>query len=154
MSSKTKTAILVCAAIAILAGIILCARFGGGQPSPGTIVASSPSSPLFAPKGQLVTGFPQDLILDSNAAVSGSYSIQYSSSTNQYTAEWNSSSSMSDLYNDYKQYLPAHGWAITNDLAQNASSRGIYAQNASSDVSVVIVPQDSGSAATVTYFTK
>lgn len=120
--------------------------------------ASQPSTntptPVFAPQGQLVPQFPKSLILDSAAAVSGSYSVNYSSSTNQYTAEYNSSSSMATLYASYKQYLPANGWTITNDSAQYARSRGLYATNASSDVTLTIIPQGSGSQVTISYVTK
>ncbi len=110
-------------------------------------------SPAFAPKGELTPGFPKSLILD-NAAINGSYSINYSSSTNQYTAEWNSSISLAALYTSYKQYLSLHGWAIINDITKYPTSRGLYARNASSDVSVAIVAQGSGSQVVLTYLTK
>ena len=111
-------------------------------------------SPVFASQGQLVPQFPKDLILDSNAAVSDSYSVNYSSSTDQYTAEFDSSSSMASLYTSYKQYLPANGWTITNDMTRYTNSRGLYASNASSDVAVGIVSQGDGARVTITYLVK
>ena len=101
-------------------------------------VSSNGPAPVYAPQGQLIPQFPKSLILDSSAQVSNSYSIGYSSTTNQYTAQFNSSSSMTMLYNNYKKYLTANGWAITNDITSNDSTRGIYASNASSDVEVGI----------------
>ncbi len=112
-------------------------------------------TPVFAPQGQLVSLFPGRLILDgSSSSVGGSYSVDYSSSTDQYTAEFDSSSSMLSVYASYTQYLPANGWTITNAMTRYASSRGLYASNASSDVAVGIVSQGKGSQVTVTYLIK
>lgn len=110
--------------------------------------------PVFAPQGQLVPQFPKSLILDNSAAVNGSYSINYSTSTDQYTAEFNSSSSMASLYSEYTQYLSANGWMITNSSTMYSTSRGLYASNASSDVAVGIVSQTGGSQVTITYLVK
>lgn len=135
--------------VVIVVAIIVWAVFGfKGFETPPVPQAA------FAPQGRLVPQFPTNLILDSNASVSGSYSINYSSSTNQYTAEYNSSSSMASLYSQYKQYLPANGWTITNNITANSNSRGLYAINASSDVAVGIVSQAGGSAVTITYLVK
>lgn len=149
MEGKTRIWIWVGVAVVIIA--VLFAVFS--RPHANNSASATPT-PVFAPQGQLVPQFPQSLILDSNAAVSGSYSVNYSSSTNQYTAEYNSSSSMATLYAQYKQYLPANGWTITNDSAQYAHSRGLYATNASSDVTLTIIPQGSGSQVTISYVTK
>lgn len=156
MRPNRKTVILIVVAVVILAGIIWYALLAGLRPSPGTasMPSAQPGATAFAPKGELVPGFPQQLILDGNAAISGSYSISYSSTTNQYTAEWNSSSSMTSLYNTYKQYLTANGWTITNDNTQYPNLRGLYAQSASSDVSVALIVQGSGSQVSVTYLAK
>lgn len=61
---------------------------------------------------------------------------------------------MASLYSQYKQYLPANGWTITNNITANSNSRGLYAINASSDVAVGIVSQAGGSAVTITYLVK
>jgi len=147
--------VLIVVAVAILAGIILYVSLRNGPSAP----AAQPSttalgSPAFAPKGELVSGFPKELILDNSAAITGSYSINYSSSTNQYTAEWNSSSSMSALYDAYKAYLPAHDWSILNDITKFPTSRGFYVRNASSDVSVAIIAQGNGAQVVLTYLAK
>jgi hypothetical protein len=133
--------------VAIVAAWIVW-RPGSSAPQPTAPV------PVYAPQGQLVPDFPKGLILDSSAAISGSYSINYSSSTNQYTAEYNSSSTMASLYAKYKAYLPANGWAITNDISAYPGSEGLYASNASSDVAVAVVSQKTGSQVTITYVVK
>lgn len=114
--------------------------------------------PVHAPAGQVITGFPQDLILgtatgsaQSAVSVTNSYSIRYSSSTNQYTANWISSSTAADLYSQYQSYASANGWKVINH-ADTATLKAVYAVNGSSSINVVIVPQTSGgSAVTATY---
>lgn len=119
------------------------------KPQPYTPSTSTPSTtgnpaPVYAPQGQVVSGFPQQLLLDNSSQISSSYSISYSSSTNQYTAQWSSSTSLQDLYQTYKTYLQANGWTITNDMS-SGPDRGLYAVNASNDVlSVLITPNSSG----------
>ncbi len=111
---------------------------------------------VHAPAGQLIPGFPQGLILDSAAQPDNSYSIGYSSSTNQYTAEWNSSSSLATLYAEYQSYAKMNGWTITNQ-ADGPTFKGIYATNASSSaaVNVVITSRADGSSeVTVSYIMK
>lgn len=149
MRPGAKTWILVVAAVAVIVAIVFYARSG-----PRSAAPSSVGVPVYAPQGELTPGFPKQLVLDSAAAVTNSYSIDYSSTTNQYTAAWDSSSSMSSLYYTYKAYLPANGWAIVNDTTKYPASRGLYAQNASSDVSVAIIAQTTGSQVFVSYLTK
>ena len=148
---KDPTRVWVWVGVVVLVAIVaawIVWRPGLQQP------AQSGPVPVYAPQGQLVPQFPKGLILDSNAAISGSYSINYSSSTNQYTAEYNSSNTMASLYTKYKAYLPANGWVITNDISEYSGSRGLYASNASSDVAVAVVSQKQGSQVTITYVVK
>jgi hypothetical protein len=110
---------------------------------------------VHAPTGQLITGFPKELILDDASQMNNSYSINYSSSTNQYTAEWVSSSSLASLYAKYQAYAPANGWTVMNH-ANLPTLKGVYATNASTSVAmnVIITPQGKGSKVTITYVTK
>ena len=158
MGLRAKTWIFIVLAAAVIVGIILYVSLMNWPSAPTTPPPSTPpvalGSPVFAPKGELTPGFPKSLILDNAATIDGSYSINYSSSINQYTAEWNSSSSLAALYTAYKQYLPSHGWTIVNDITKYPTSRGLYARNASSDVSVAIIAQGSGSQIILTYLGK
>lgn len=107
--------------------------------------------PVYAPQGQLVPQFPKSLILDSNAAISGSYSISYSTSTNQYTAEYDSTSSMAALYGEYQSYLPQNNWTVTGSLTTHPTFRVITASQGSDQLQVVISAIGKGSQATITY---
>jgi hypothetical protein len=111
-------------------------------------------TPVFAPQGQLVPQFPTNLILDSNAAISGSYAINYSSITNQYTAEYDSSSTMPTLYNDYQSYLPKNGWNVTGSLTTHPTFDAIAASQGHNQLQVVISPYNKESQVTITYATE
>jgi hypothetical protein len=96
----------------------------------------------FAPSGQLISGFPKELILDQTALIDKSYTIGYAYNLNQYTATWNSSSSMDGLYNQYLNYFTSHGWTITNSSNNITAFRGVYAVTSTADTNVVM--DDSG----------
>ena len=116
-------------------------------------VASGPS-PVFAPQGQLVPQFPKDLILDTNAAISGSYAINYSSSTNQYTAEYDSSSTVTSLYKDYQSYLSTNNWVVIGSLTTHPTFDAIAATQGNNQLQVVISAENKGSQVTITYMVK
>jgi len=113
-----------------------------------------PGTPVHAPQGQVVAGFPQNLILDNAAQVGNSYSVNYSSSTNQYTAAWNSSSSLTVETAAYQKYLQANGWKVTPNPVRQATIRALSASNSAAILLVNIVAQGTGSQVTVTYVTK
>ena len=117
--------------------------FVGRKPAPGT--------PVFVPTGQVVPEFPKELLLNHDADFSQSYSINYSSSTNQYTAIWNASSSVADVYNEYLSYFQTNGWDITNRITRYTDSRGLYATNGTSTVNVAIVAQGAGAQVIISY---
>jgi hypothetical protein len=109
--------------------------------------------PVFAAQGQLTPNFPKGLMLDPQAQVNSSYSINYDPTTNQYTAEWTSSSSIASLYGDYQKYFGDNGWAITNQSNITSGSRlaVLYAATSTANVNVTLVTQGKGSSATISY---
>ena len=153
--------VVVVVIVAVAVGVTW---FFGRSPS-----APTGPVPVHAPMGQVIEGFPQDLILGTAtssgagtnffAGITNSYSINYSSSINQYTAEWVSSSTPAALYAQYQDYITNNGWTVTNN-ADTTELYAIYATNASSSViNIVIIPQsqaaqgasDKGSKVTVSY---
>ncbi len=122
--------------------------------SPGTPAAKPAVPATYAPQGQLIPNFPQQLVLGTGTAVTNSYVINYSSSTNQYTAQWDSSSSMATLYAMYKQYLPKNGWTLTNDVANIPTLRAVAAEEGTASMSVVITTAGQGSQVVLTYLSQ
>ncbi len=112
--------------------------------------------PVYAPQGQITPNFPKGLILDSAAAISQSYSIAYASSTNLYTAIYDSSSTESGLFAVYKKYLSGNGWTITGTLTTTTTPAlyAITATSAGGQVQVVVSKQGTGSHVSVGYTAK
>ena len=113
-----------------------------------------PLVPVYAPQGHLTPQFPKELILDSAAAVSNSFSINYSTSTNQYTASWNSASGAQHWVDQYQSYFSANGWTVKMNPTANAQIRNMVASNDKGYVQVLLIPQGAGSQVTITYFGK
>ena len=147
--SPSRLALWITIVVIVVAAILILASLLGRQQ--GTqMTANLPSpTPVYATPGEVVPSFPRDLLLDPQASVQNSYSLTYSSTTNQYTAEWNSSTTMPALFQKYQAYFKQNGWTIVNQITSNPAVRGLYAVNASSDVNVAITPLGSGSQATV-----
>ena len=109
--------------------------------------------PVFAPQGQLTPNFPTDLILDPQAQIGSSYSINYDAKTNLYTAQWNSSSSLVLLYNEYETYLGSHAFTVTSASGATSASKlaAVYAMSIHANVNVTIAAQGKGSQVTISY---
>ncbi len=150
---QDKQRYVVWAAVVLV--LIIAAVFFGfsgrrGVPAPTTTGPSGPA-PTYAPKGELISGFPKELILDSAARVGNSYSINYSASLNQYTAVWSSSSSAQTLLGKYQTYLSANGWTIPAGAAKSGKyGASVYATNVSSVVNIAIAPAAAGKGSQVT----
>jgi len=118
----------------------------GNKVAVGSVVA--------APTGQLVAGFPHELILDAAAQVSDSYSIDYSSSTDQYTTEWVSSSSAATLAQAYVQYFASSGWTVVNSSTEAPTYYSLYAVTSTADANVVMATRGNALDVTVSYIRK
>src|SRR5581483_7940085 len=70
--------------------------------------AQSPT-PVYAPQGQVINGFPPSLILDPSPTITTSYLIDYGTA-GILSVSWNSSMSVFTLYDSYVQYLSVNGW--------------------------------------------
>ena len=108
--------------------------------------------PSYAPQGQVVAGFPDILLLDSSARVTESYSIMYSSSTKQYTVQWESPAPPMSIAAGYALYFSSHGWNIlTEASSSDGSLDGIYAVTSSSAVNFTATASGTGSAVVLSY---
>ncbi len=150
---KDPKTLWVWVGIVVVVGVVVAWFVWGPTATKPAPVATGPV-PVYAPQGQLVPQFPKDLILDSAAAISGSYSIAYSTSTNQYTAEYDSSSTVGALYKQYMAYLPGDGWTVTGSLTTRPTFDAISASQSNSQLSVVISTASKGSHVGITYLVK
>jgi len=151
MQNKKEKALIWVGVAAVILGIII---FVNWTPQGANLGASQPTGtmPSYAPPGQVVAGFPQELILGADASFTESYSVNYSSSTNQFTAQWDSSSTVDDLVSQYQKYFSANGWTAGMNQTASNSFQSISATNSNgASALVTIVPQSEGSQVSVTY---
>jgi hypothetical protein len=133
--------------VGVVAVIVILVVAVVWKPKSATPVTTGPTH---APAGQIVAGFPQQLVLDSNAQVDTSYALNYASTT-QYTTQINSSSSVSTTFASYQKYFQSNGWTILNLSQSSPTVQGIYATNATAGVTVTIVAVGQGSQTTISY---
>jgi len=109
--------------------------------------------PVYAPSGKLVGGFPTELILDKQAQVDKSYTINYQENIKQYTASFNSGQSAQTLFDQYKIYFENTQWQITNQT-NLPNVFGLYAKKDNFEVNVTIVPINETAKVTLGYLVK
>jgi hypothetical protein len=137
--------------VVLIIGIFVVLAFvSKSTPTPGTV---SVPAPVYAPQGQLAPGFPKYLILDPQAQIGSSYSINYDPTTNQYTARWISSSSVATIYGQYKSYFGNNGWVLSNSSGATSASKiaAMYAATSSAKVNVTMLSKSGGAEVTVSY---
>ena len=108
-------------------------------------------TPVFAVQGQVTQGFPKELILDPNALITGSYSVAFATSSNQYTAEWSSSSSMASIFTSYKDYFAANHWIVSNSSTVLSGLNAISAASSTGTAGVMIAAEKEGAKVTISY---
>lgn len=139
----TKTGALILVAVVILVGIGIYAVVNSSKNSAALSVNPKVT---FASEGQVAAGIPKELILEPQAAIIESYVA-----AGQSTVEWNSSSSIDALFNEYQNYFLNNNWNIVNEVATPSNVRGIYANQNAASANVTMVAQGSGSQITVSY---
>jgi hypothetical protein len=130
--------------ILVVVAVVVWKYYGVTPPAVGV--------PAYAPTGQLTSGFPTELIWGNDPTFSQSYSINYSSSTNQYTAVFDSADPMELLYADYTDYFAGNGWTIANATTPSSPTlRGLYAVKANAVAGVVLSDQGAKRHVVVSY---
>lgn len=113
--------------------------------------AQSPT-PVYAPQGQVINGFPPSLILDPSPTITTSYLIDYGTA-GILSVSWNSSMSVFTLYDSYVQYLSVNGWTnITpSPGSPTASAAAVFAYKGLSSVNVGMTSHGAATNVVVAY---
>ncbi len=106
----------VVAAIVAVAAVLISVHYANKKanaPAPGYQKAAGIKVEN-APAGQIVSGFPKDLVLDSKAAIVSSYSEPAATPGGEtmYTVDYRSSQTVQTLYNAYLKYLNGNKYNI------------------------------------------
>ncbi|MHB8871320.1 MAG: hypothetical protein ACYC5G_02585 [Candidatus Doudnabacteria bacterium] len=107
-----------------------------------------------APKGEIVSGFPEALVIDSSAETQSSYTIKYETE-NQYTASFKTNKNVKDEYSAYMSFFENNKYEVVNK-SEGAVVSSIYAKDASGEVNVVIsrLEKDTQTSVVVSYLKK
>ena len=139
---KIKLAI----ALLVLSLVLVFVSFLDVQPSPLSLAAlekqDSAATPakISAKNGAVIAGFPTALILDSNAKIIESYSLDYPNYT-QYTTNFSTANSAAQEYQEYlKTFQQNYDLTYYRKLssATPANPGVIYGQKGSASVAVQI----------------
>ncbi|OGY98991.1 MAG: hypothetical protein A2945_04065 [Candidatus Liptonbacteria bacterium RIFCSPLOWO2_01_FULL_52_25] len=151
-SGKT-IAFFVVTAIVVVSVIvaILGQRKGSEDAAQRPVYPPTQITPTYAAKGEVVAGFPKELILDERASVAASYALHYEEKLNQYSTEFHSDRSMEELYDVYLAYFEGDGWTLVNAITKYPGSRGLYAKKSAADASVTILATDHSARVMVSY---
>ena len=106
-----------------------------------------------APEGEVVGGFPTELLLEPEAATDASYSIAYADdNTTQPVVSYRSAKPLSENIASYKTYLEGNGWDIKQYADENvAPVTFFYAYKANAEVNVTFASDVSGVMVTISY---
>lgn len=88
-----------------------------------------------AQAGQLISGFPADLIVNKDAQTNQSYAISYPLQ-NQYSAEVKTNDTVAATYQAYLNYFSKNGYQVVNKNSQT-NIANIYAEKNGDTVNVV-----------------
>jgi hypothetical protein len=138
MTNKQKIVsaiILLILIVAVVIGIKKMGKKTGTSDSQGQ--QASVIQKEDAPRGELVSEFPKNLVLDSKATIDSSFKIAYQEDTNQYTGAFISDKSVTDIYNSYLDYATKNNYNVVNKGLQGDFGN-IYASKTDADLNVVV----------------
>ncbi len=144
LEKKTLWSILV--GVVILGGLLIYVFTGNRHP-----VQNGNTQPTYAPKGELVSGFPSNLLLDSSAPITQSYSMHYPSGAVQYTAEYQTARDAVSVIAGYQTHLGAMGWNVRINSAVQTKAIGLSGATSTASILVTAAQMPQGSDVTVSY---
>ena len=106
-----------------------------------------------APDGEIINGFPRELILEEDITTDESYSIAYADENmSQPVVSFHSKKSLAENITGYRVYLETNGWNITHQAdADEAPSTFFYAYKENAETNITFVTDASGITVTISY---
>lgn len=132
-SSKFIISLII---VVVVAAIVVAFYFNFLKFRQETETSTGPM-PVYAAQGEIIGGFPKELILDEQARVQESYTITYDEHLKQYTVSFQSDLQATTLFNEYKRYFVAQEWVVANET-NLTNIKGIYARKGNGEANVVV----------------
>ncbi|MDB4939636.1 MAG: hypothetical protein JWO40_61 [Candidatus Doudnabacteria bacterium] len=154
MDRNQKIVLITLAAVVIVGGTGIVLYQKKHSQNTGVLARQDLAKKTDAPVGQVIVGFPRELLLDSKATPDQSYNMDYSKQ-NQYTVNLISAMSPKDLYGLYQSYFKTNGYNLVNQNHTSANLQSIYAIKDNVEVNVVANKKSDGKTSlTLTYLQK
>jgi hypothetical protein len=111
-SRKTGFIVLVVVLAIILAGLVW---YYGRPPAETVTMLDSGDELVTAAEGRIVSGFPEELLLERDAQITASYAINYiGNGMRQPVVTFVSGRNLLDNVEAYRAYLEDNGWTVTH----------------------------------------
>jgi hypothetical protein len=140
-NSSLKTLLIIIVALLIIWGLFKVFS-GNGLPTSDEKRYSVEN----APQGQMVAGFPKELIPEEGVTIESSSELTYTDNSGQLpTVEYVSAKTLDENIAMFQKLLTDGGWTITKQaLASEAPTTNFYAIKDGNDVNVTLTVTDSG----------
>ncbi|MBP9771565.1 MAG: hypothetical protein KBD16_01430 [Candidatus Pacebacteria bacterium] len=153
-TKKSRGGLVVGLVILLLILLALLWLSDGGMQQTGGPREIAPGQTLTeAAEGQVVGGFPTELLLEPEATTDSSYSIAYTDGNiSQPVVSYRSAKTLGENVASYKTYLEGNGWNITHQADENvAPVTFFYAYKANAEVNITFASDVSGVMVTIAY---
>ena len=109
-----------------------------------------------APRGQVVAGFPKELLLDEDAAIEASYALEYKDDGSELpVAQYVSKLPMPQIVTMYSNYLLAADWSVSRfGDPDEYPSTYFNAAKDTAEVTIIITEGDEGTIVRVAYLSR
>jgi hypothetical protein len=98
-----------------------------------------------AAPGKVVSSFPQELLIENDAVVADSYSIQYAgANVNQPVVRYVSKKTMGDNVTLFRERLVSQGWTITHEANPAEAPTFFYAYKDKAQINILLAPDANG----------
>lgn len=96
-----------------------------------------------AEQGEVVSSFPQEFLLESNAMVEGSSVLTYKDSGSTLpTVEYTSEMTLEQNIASFREALTNGGWAITKEASADKTPTGFYAIKGGNDINITLIEKN------------
>jgi hypothetical protein len=142
MGNKNKTIVLLLALLVIALLIYWAQSYDqkrnvARQENQKPVQQEELGKPQNAVSGQLISGFPVDLIIKKDGAVTSSSVTPYADNHKQYTTTYVTKQSIEDAYAEFLKYLQTHKYTISKQQV-SPELGALYGTSATADVNVNI----------------
>jgi|SRR3989344_685271 len=147
---------MLLALVIVLLVFVVWSKGSGSALAPGEVASKIDADRILveASAGSVITGFPEDFILEDGVEVSKSYSVNaVDGSTSQPVVEYDSALSLAENVANFKNYLEVNNWTVLNEAdPASAPITSFYARKENKEVNITLNTDEDGAVSVVILF--